>query len=63
MKQSLTCISIIQNQRGVLQFAEIDTKTKNPKNDTLVNVNFKDPKQAAEYAIGDSYEISITKKK
>lgn len=61
MQIDLTLVAIAQNKRAVLQFAELDDKG-NPKNECLISVNFKDPKEAEKFSHGSVYTVSFTKK-
>lgn len=61
MQMDLTLIAIAQNKRAVVQFSEVDEKG-NPKDDCLVSVNFKDPKEAEKFSHGSVYTISFTQK-
>ena len=58
MKKELSVIAVNQNKRGMVQFAELDEKG-NPKNDVLVTINFKDPKEAAQFEIDKKVTVSI----
>lgn len=58
MDKKLQCISVIQNKRGLVQFAEVSEKGQ-PSNLILVTVNVSDVKEAAKFEVGKEYTVTI----
>lgn len=60
MNKKLTALNIVQgNNRGTVQFTEVDKDKKPLPNAVLVAVQFSDPKEAAKFEHGRDYTISI----
>lgn len=58
MNKKLKVISVIQNKRGLVQFAEINEKGQ-PSNVVLVTVNVSDVKDVAKFEVGKEYTVTI----
>lgn len=61
MKINAQVKNIVQaNERGTIMLNEITADGKPGK---TIAIQFKEPKEAAEFVYGEEYEIAITKKK
>jgi len=64
MNKKLTVVQIIQgNNRGTVQFTEVDEAKKTIPGSVVMAIQFTDPAEASTFEHGKQYTVTITKTK